>query len=78
MSDYIETTESLVEATGVCLLDDPEMRSLLSAAMTKITTERLKKNLAILLEDFAHGLTTDATLESVGHCVSLIPSEDRR
>ena len=76
MSEYIETSEWLVEATGKCLLDNPEMRSLLSAAMTKITTERLKKNLAILLQDFAHGLTTDASLESVGHFVSVTPSKD--
>lgn len=77
MSEYIKTSEWLVEATGECLLDDPEMRSLLSAVMIKITTERLKKNPAILLEDFAHGLTTDASLEAVRHFVSVTPSKDR-
>ena len=78
MSEYIETSEWLLEATGKCQLDDLEMQSLLSAAMTKLTTERLKKNLAILLEDFAHGLTTGASLESVGYFVSVTPSKRRR
>ena len=78
MKDITEVSDSLVEATGECLLDDPEMRSLLSAAMTKINNERLKNNLAILLEDFAHGLTKDASLKYVGVFVSVTPSNDRK
>lgn len=73
MQDNIETFESVTEATAKCLLDDSEIRSLLSAATTKIANERLKKNLAILLEDCAHSLITDSDLQSLGHFVSVAP-----
>lgn len=77
MQDDIQTSKSLAEATAECLLNDSEMRSLLSAAMTKMINDRLKKNLAILLENFAHGLTTGSNLQSLGHFVSETPSGHR-
>ena len=77
MQENIKAFESLAEATAKCLLDDNEMRSLLSAATTKVSNERLTTNLVILLKDFAQRLTTDSSLESVAHFVSVRPSDDQ-
>ncbi len=62
-----------IESISRCLLDDTEMKSLLSAAINKIAAIRLKINLAILLEDFAQRLTTDRKMEAIGHFVSPLP-----
>lgn len=78
MQEHSEFFESLAEAMAKCLLDDTEMRSLLSAAMTKIANERPKKHLALLLGNFAEKLTTDSCLEPVAYLVSMTPSNDRR
>lgn len=75
MQDNLEIFMSLAEDMAKCLLDDTEMRFLLSAAMGKIANVRLKRNLAILLEDFALRLTAVSNLESVAHFVSLTPND---
>ncbi len=61
-----------------CLLNDTEMRSLLSGAMTQIANEQPKKKLALLLGHFAEKLTTDSSLEPTACFVSITPSNDRR
>ena len=67
----------MAEAIARDLSDDADMCFLLLAAIDKIAEVRLKRNLAILLEDFAQRLTTVPNLESVAHFVSLTLSNDR-
>ena len=77
MQENFEVFKYLAEAMAKCLLDDTEMRSLLSAAMSKLTNERSKNNLAYLLTQSAEKLTKDFTLEAVANFVSMTPSDDQ-
>ena len=77
IQENFEIFRYLAEAMAKCLLDDPEMRSLLSAAMTKIANERPKNNLALLLKQSAEKLKKDFDLEAVAHFVSMTASKDQ-
>ena len=60
LQENFETFRYLAEAMARCLLDDAEMRSLLSAAMSKVTNERSKNNLTYLLKQSAEKMTKDS------------------
>ena len=77
IQENFEIFRYLAEAMAKCLLDDPEMRSLLMAAMTKIANERPKNNLALLLKQSAERLKKDFDLEAMAHFVSMTPANDQ-
>ena len=77
MQDDTGVSNSLVEAIAKCLLKDSEIRFSLSVAMTKMANERLKRNLATLLKNFAFGIS-DFSLHSLAHFVSVTAPKDRK
>ena len=65
------TSEDLLDIFSGFLAEDVEVKALLVLGMKRIGSDRLKKNLSVLLEDFAERLTSEDNMHDVSQFACL-------